>query len=70
VLSSLRRRGPATEARLVNEQATATRVTLRGAFTSVAEVDLLGRPTGAAEPAAGSTEFELGPWEIRTLSLT
>ena len=70
VLSSLRRRGPATEARLVNEQATSTRVTLRGSFTSVVEVDLLGRPTGAAQPAAGSTEFELGPWEIRTLSLT
>jgi alpha-mannosidase len=70
VLSSLRRRGPAIEARLVNEQATATRVTVRGAFTSVTEVDLLGRATGASQPAAGSTDFELGPWEIRTLSLT
>jgi len=69
VLSSIRRRGPATEVRVVNEQPTATRVALRGAFTSVAQVDLLGRPTGATEPAPGSTEFELGPWEIRTLSV-
>jgi 2-O-(6-phospho-alpha-D-mannosyl)-D-glycerate hydrolase len=69
ILSSLRRRGSALEARLVNEQATPARATLRGPFTSIAEVDFLGRLLGPPLSATGRAEIELGPWEIKTLSL-
>ncbi|MGH2512559.1 MAG: alpha-mannosidase, partial [Candidatus Limnocylindrales bacterium] len=69
VLTSLRRRAGRLEVRLVNETDTAATATLRGPFESIRDVDLLGRPLGAARPAVGVAELTLGPWEIGTFSL-
>ncbi|MDQ3669644.1 MAG: alpha-mannosidase, partial [Actinomycetota bacterium] len=69
VLSSLRRRGDGLEVRLVCESPQATTATLRGAFSDVREVDLLGRATGRAMTVRDRLILELAPWEIRTLQL-
>jgi alpha-mannosidase len=69
VLTALRRRAGALELRLVNESAESTQAVIRGAFTSVVGVDLLGRPQDGRQPCAGFAERHLGPWEIVTLQL-
>jgi alpha-mannosidase len=69
VLTALRRRAGALELRLVNESPEPTRALVRGAFTSVMDVDLLGRAQDGGQPCAGFAERDLGPWEIVTLHL-
>jgi len=49
-----------------------TRTTLRTAasFTTSVACDLLERPVGSPEPAAGGVAVELRPFEVRTLRLS
>ena len=69
VVSSIRRRGPWLELRLVNEMAVPSAATIQAPLERAREVDLLGRP--GAEIAIDGEPFvlDLGPFEIRTVQV-
>ena len=69
VLSSVRRRGDALEARVVCADPDARTAVLSGDFAAAREADLLGRPGASLRAESGRVAVELGPWEIKTVQL-
>jgi len=69
LLSSLRRRGDALEARVVCMSPKAATAVLTGRFVGARAADLLGVPGDALRVDDGRLQLELGPWEIRTVQL-
>ncbi|MEU6741835.1 alpha-mannosidase [Streptosporangium sandarakinum] len=69
VLTALRERDGALEARLVAEHPRGTEAVIRGAFTAARRADLLGVPGERLEAAGGEVRLPLRPFEIATVHL-
>ncbi|GGQ15467.1 alpha-mannosidase [Streptosporangium pseudovulgare] len=69
VLTALRERDGALEARLVAEHPRTTEAVIRGAFTAARRADLLGVPGEPLEAAGGEVRLPLRPFEIATVHL-
>jgi mannosylglycerate hydrolase len=70
LLTALRQRDDRIEARVLNLRPDRTVATIRGAFATAREADLLGRPgPDLVLHDAGRLDLELGPWALRTVQL-
>ncbi|WP_433539716.1 alpha-mannosidase [Streptosporangium sandarakinum] len=69
VLTALRERDGALEARLVAEHPRGTEAVIRGAFIAARRADLLGVPGERLEAAGGEVRLPLRPFEIATVHL-
>jgi mannosylglycerate hydrolase len=70
LLTALRQRDERIEARILNLRPDRTVATIRGAFATAREADLLGRPgPDLVLHDAGRLDLELGPWALRTVQL-
>jgi Glycosyl hydrolases family 38 N-terminal domain/Alpha mannosidase middle domain/Glycosyl hydrolases family 38 C-terminal domain len=70
LLSALRQRDDRIEARILNLRPDRTVATIRGAFATAREADLLGRPgPDLVLREGGRLDLELGPWAFRTIQL-
>ena len=70
LLTALRQRDDRIEARILNLRPDRTVATIRGAFATAREADLLGRPgPDLVLHDGGRLDLELGPWALRTIQL-
>ncbi|MFF0312935.1 glycoside hydrolase family 38 C-terminal domain-containing protein [Streptosporangium sp. NPDC004379] len=69
VLTALRERNGALEARLVAEHPHGTEAVIRGTFTAARRADLLGVPGERLETEGGEVRLPLRPFEIATVHL-
>lgn len=70
LLTALRQRDDRIEARVLNLRPDRAVATIRGAFATAREADLLGRPgPDLVLHDAGRLDLELGPWALRTVQL-
>jgi alpha-mannosidase len=69
VLSAVRRRADDLEVRVVNQGDEPRRAKLVVDAISAHDTDLLGRPGAGLAVGPDGVELDLGPWEIRTVSV-
>jgi alpha-mannosidase len=70
LLTALRQRDDRIEARILNLRPDRTVATIRGAFATARDADLLGRPgPDLVLHDPGRLDLELGPWALRTVQL-